>query len=329
MTTNLDILSFLKADQEEKEKTKKEEKEIRAKERKEDMEHILSMIQNGVQKQVKDAIKPLEERLEEQEKVNKELYKRLDSLAKEVGLMKRDVSSQQQQFPVLPEPQGQQHPQVEKEVMAGFTRASSGREHVSMSSCENLCASARRVIGFSPIEPRMLEIQMNSYGARDREEAKLMEVKSYLKCEMKMMPSVIEKLNIIRIFPPAKPDWNVLYVEFGSDYEVDSIFSLTKNMVKRDHRVIRWIPKQMYARFRAVESLAYSFRQEEGLKTRVKIGRSDLMLSTRHPQSSIWVNRVLPSNFPPIYLPQDIPSSASAVQVSESPQENNDRRHSV
>ena len=124
----------------------------------------------------------------------------LDSLAKEVGLVKRDVSSQQQQFPVLPEPQGQQHPQVEKEDMAGFTRASSGRKYVSMSSCENLCASARRVIGFSPIEPRMLEIQLNSYGARDREEAMLMEVKSYLKCEMKMMPSVIEKLNIIRIF---------------------------------------------------------------------------------------------------------------------------------
>ena len=146
---------------------------------------------------------------------------------------------------------------------------------------------------------------------------------------MKMMSYVIENLNIIRIFPPAKPDWNVLYVEFGSDYEVDSIFSLTTNMVKRDHRVIRWIPKQMYERFRAVESLAYSFRQEDGLKTRVKIGRSDLMLSTRHPQSSIWVNRVLPSNFPPIYLPQNIPGKASAVPVIESNLEDGDRRHSV
>ena len=87
-----------------------------------------------------------------------------------------------------------------------------------------LCNSARKVIGFTPIEPRMLQIQMENYGARDLEEAKLMEIKSYLKCEMKMLPSDIEKLNIIRVFPPAKQDWNVLYVEFGSEFETDTIF---------------------------------------------------------------------------------------------------------
>ena len=100
---------------------------------------------------------------------------------------------------------------------------------------------------------------MESYGAKDLDEAMLMEVKSYLKCEMKMLPSLIEKLNIIRIFPPSRPDWNVLYVEFESDYEVDTIFSFTKNM---DKKVIRWIPKQMYDRFRA-----YNPRQEAGSRT--------------------------------------------------------------
>ena len=188
-------------------------------------------------------------------------------------------------------------------------------DNISRVYKEDLCAKARKVIGFSPIEPRMLDIQMNSYGAKYLEEAKLMEVKTYLKCEMKVPPSSIERLNIVRIFPPAKPDWNVLYVEFGSDHEVDTIFSFTKNMAKKDHRVIRWIPKQMYDRFRAVESLAYNLRQEAGLKTRVKIGRDDLVLSTRDPKSSIWSNRVLPSNLPEINLEQS--SSTSSGQTKE------------
>ena len=48
----------------------------------------------------------------------------------------------------------------------------------------DICGAARKVIGLTPIEPRMLEIQMRSYGAKTKEEAMLMEVKNYLKCEM-------------------------------------------------------------------------------------------------------------------------------------------------
>ena len=170
----------------------------------------------------------------------------------------------------------------------------------------DLCYSARKIIGFSPIEPRMLEIQQDSYGAKDFEEAKMMEVRSYLICELKMLPSDVNKLNIVRIFPPAKQNWNVLYVEFESEYEVDTIFSYTKNMVKQDHRLMRWIPRQMYERYRAVEGLAYSLRQENGLKTRVKIGRYDLTLSVRALQSSVWSNYPLPETFPDINLDSNV-----------------------
>ena len=130
----------------------------------------------------------------------------------------------------------------------------------------------------------------------------MMEVKLYLKCELKMLPSEIEKLNIIRIFPSSKENWNTLYVEFGSNEQVDTIFSNTRNMVKRDHRVLPWVPRQMYARFRAVESLAYSIRKEEGLKTRVKIGRTDFILRTKVPHSSAWTTRQLPLNLPNIEI---------------------------
>ena len=92
------------------------------------------------------------------------------------------------------------------------------------------------IIGFQPIEPRMLEIQKVPYGAKNTEEAMLMEIKSYLKCEMKVRPHDIENLEIVRIFPPAKDDWNTLYVEFGSEHEVNKIYKHTRVMVKKTTR---------------------------------------------------------------------------------------------
>ena len=161
-----------------------------------------------------------------------------------------------------------------------------------------MCASARRVVGFTPIEPRMLELQMQSYGAKDMEEAKIMEIKSYLKCEMKMKPSDIEKLEIVKVFHPAKENWNVLYVEFSSEYQVDRLFSYTRNMVKQDHRVVRWYPRQMYERYSAVESIAYNIRKNLKHKTRVKIGLDDIELSTREAGSSVWRRQALPDSLP-------------------------------
>ena len=61
----------------------------------------------------------------------------------------------------------------------------------------------------------MLELQKRSYGAKTTEEAMMMEVKSFFKCEMKILPSVIEELDIVRVFAPAKDNWNVLYVNLA------------------------------------------------------------------------------------------------------------------
>ena len=82
----------------------------------------------------------------------------------------------------------------------------------------DICEKARRIIGLTPIEPRMLDIQVKSYGAKNMEEAMLLEVKSYLKCEMKVKPTELEKLDIVRIFPPAKESWYTLYAEFRKEY---------------------------------------------------------------------------------------------------------------
>ena len=130
------------------------------------------------------------------------------------------------------------------------------------------------------------------------EEAKLMEIKSYLKFELKIRPSEIKNLDIVKIYPQTREDWNVLYVEFGNSYQVDKVFSHTRYMTKQDHRVLRWYPRQMYARYRAVESIAYDLRIRLQMKTRVKIGRDDIQLYTRDEHSIFWRMQILPDNLP-------------------------------
>ena len=305
----MDILSFLKDSQASQAREREEDKELRVKERQEDMEYILAMIQKGVQKEVRAAIQPVEERLKAQEKVNEDLFKQLESAVKEIDMLRLKVQQESRAFPALQDLHNSGSA-AENSPRQGFVRRSDQQDCTS-SRTQELCASARRVIGFTPIEPRMLDLQIHSYGAKDVEEAKLMEIKSYLKCEMKMKPSEIEKLNIVRIFSPAKEDWKVLYVEFGSDFEVDMVISHTRNIVKPDHRVVRWYSRQMYDRYRAVESIAYDLRKRLHQKTRVKIGRDDIELYTKEPSSSFWRRHSLPDSLPDFDLDSRISGLSS------------------
>ena len=63
----------------------------------------------------------------------------------------------------------------------------------------------------------------------------------------------------------------MLYVELGTEHQVDSLFSYTKMIRNKENRVTRWIPKQMYSRYRELEKVAYSIRREEHLKKRCSL----------------------------------------------------------
>ena len=83
---------------------------------------------------------------------------------------------------------------------------------------------------------------------------------------------------------------------------MDQLYSYTKNIRKRDHKVFPYIPKQMYRRYREAESFMYNLRKEEKVKTKVKIGKDDLVLATKIPGSSFWRRCPLPDNLPVIDL---------------------------
>ena len=94
-------------------KEREEDKELRARERQEDMQYILSMIQTGVEKELRAAIQPVEERLEIQEKMNQNLSKQFDAAMEEINVLRRAVNNQKH-FPELavPPPQNVERLQV-------------------------------------------------------------------------------------------------------------------------------------------------------------------------------------------------------------------------
>ena len=77
-------MSFMKQDKEDRLLQRKLDMKERAKQREEDMKSIKAMINEVVNTKVLAAIKPVEEKLELQEKVNQKLYSELNSLTKEV-----------------------------------------------------------------------------------------------------------------------------------------------------------------------------------------------------------------------------------------------------
>ena len=306
MTTNQDILSFLKAEKEARETEKEQERADRQREREEDMAKIAEMIKDGVKEEVKTMLNPLDKRLEGQEKITEGLGVQMKNLVGEIEILRKEIRAGNE-FPVLPAQPSGLVGEKSRGVSGGDTAQGDGEaEDVRDARIKEICSKARRIVGFTPIEPRMLDIQMNSYGARDIEEAMLQEIKSYWKCEMKVKPSDIEKINIVRIFPPAKDDWDTLYIEFENEIEVDKMFRYTRVMCKPDHRLVRYIPKELYERFRSLDFITYTRREDmkaKGLKlkTRVKIGRKDLDLSVKLPNSG-WKSEPLPHGLPDIDL---------------------------
>ena len=76
--------------------------------------------------------------------------------------------------------------------------------------------------------------------------------------------------------------------KFASESSVHKLYSYTRNM-KTNLRLVPYIPKQFYHRYKDLESLAYNLRHS-GIKykTRVKMGTSDLILYKRKPSEIYW-----------------------------------------
>ena len=124
MTSNQDILAFLKSNQEKLAREKEDDRRIIASERQEDRGKILELIKTGVKNEVKSAIKELELKLEQQEKVNKDLAMELESMAREMEVLRNTVKSQSTPVTVTPNLRDRGEEQVRAgHVSSGLVRS--------------------------------------------------------------------------------------------------------------------------------------------------------------------------------------------------------------
>ena len=179
---------------------------------------------------------------------------------------------------------------------------------------------AAKIIGLKPIDKLHVEHikRRLSYTMENKNEDELWKaalekaVEMFLDKEMRIRGDDLAKINVVKIFPPARDEWNVLYVELDSKREVDFIYTFTQYMrrdVKGDGKpeVQLYVPKQMYKRFMAINLLALRMREDSGRKvgTRVTLGKDDFILQQRSKEDRKkgWEDAVpLPDDLPEIEM---------------------------
>ena len=164
-----------------------------------------------------------------------------------------------------------------------------------------LASEARKILGFTKITKEDIERASRTCQAQNQDQAYMAGLKEFFKQEMRMDQEVFDKLGIRTIFPPAKDNWETLYVQFESEIAVNTIFSYAKNL-KKNQRLVRYIPKEFYERYRAMEGDAYLLRHsDKKYKTKVQMGFYDLILYKKEA-GGIWSTVTSSADWPEVNL---------------------------
>ena len=161
---------------------------------------------------------------------------------------------------------------------------------------------SRRTVGLSRIDADDLKRQRQEHfgGAKTEQEEKVLAVREFLSLELKLDQSTINKMEVERIFTPAKGDQLCLYVTFRHESSVARIFEQTRCM-RKESRIIMYVPKQLYERFSSLSTHGYNIRKEEKCQTRIKMGQRDLVLFKRFRVDK-WEHVPLPEDLPHVEL---------------------------
>ena len=312
-----DIMDFMRRDKEE-----------RVSEREKDKQEIKEMISSGVKAEVTAAIQPIQERQLQVEHSQADMLSQFKVVLEEVKVIKEQFTElkagSNSGFPVLAPSrqrptQGQQE-QVENTMRqhTGIAGSSRGTDEEDVKVRE-IISLARRTVGLHKIDKDDLKrMRLEHFGgAQTEEEEMMLAVMEYLKCELKMDSDTIKKMEIEKIFVPAREDPQCLYVTYKHETSVSMIYERTRCM-RKGSRILNYIPRQFYDRFRTVSDFEYKLRKEdESIQTRVRMGFKDLELHKKfRGVAGKWERVALPEGLPPVNLSS---SPSQAVSLSPAP----------
>ena len=315
MTSNEDLMEFLRK-MEEKRAVDREADRQELKERQEDKEEIIKVIDECLGEKVAEATAPIREQTEAVVKAQSQMKEQVELLMGEMKAVKEKLNSGGS------DTRTSSNGLTMAEVISSSSRTGQDRQTVREDGfgrqdpeLGTIISLARRTVGLHKIDQAdLVRMRQEQYGgAKSEEEEKLLAVKEYLKLELKLDRTTLERMDIERIFFPAKEDPQCLYVTFKHVASVAKIYQKTFIM-RKESRIITYIPKQFYNRFRTISEFEYNLREEEKCRTRIKMGLRDLQLFRKDGPGGKWELVSLPTGLPPVEL-----NSSSSLAESGSP----------
>ena len=182
--------------------------------------------------------------------------------------------------------------------------ASQGPPTTASQPALEVLQNAKRVLGFFPITPADISYLKEQHAVDDDAEAKLLSVKEFLRCEMKVPTAILDTINIVRVFPPARDPtgWKTLYAEFQDSTTADLINQYVRNLVP-GRTVSIYVPHSLFPRYAAIRDIEHSYRNGDVKhKTRIKYGTSDFVLLIKPRDTAQSWSYVSLSSLPPLQL---------------------------
>ena len=301
-----DLFEFLKKDKVE-----------RAQEREKDKAELKLLIQEGVKQEVSSLIKPIEDRVTNAEKAQVNLSEQFKVVSNELNNLKEQLKSRHSDDPHVHNIDHTTFKGTLSSRVNSYKNSEKNKPRLSQpevvtdtlanTNSNELCeiiSLGRRTIGLQRIDKVDLErMRQEQYGgATSEDEEKLLAVREYLKCELKIDSDTVKSMEIERIFSPFMENPTHLYVTFKQESSVSKVFEKTRIM-RAGSRILYYVPIQFRYRAKAIREIEYNLRHVERFQTRIKMGLNDLELWKKVRGSRTkWEKVVLPANLPPVDL---------------------------
>ena len=290
---------------------------------------ILSKVDGIVEdvKVVKNKVDNLAHRVDSQEETNKKVNEKIELLQSQISDLKEMSGTFQKLGTNLVSPNKAVNSNSEPSWPAGqYSQSRAAEIETGTSQVGKAVAEiidvARRTVGLSRIDREDLERMKQPHfgGATTEEEAKLLAVKEYLRCELKIEQGLIDDMAIDNIFSPEnrRDEPQYLNVTFRDSLSVSKIYEKTRIM-RKESRIINFIPKQFSDRVRAISEIDYNIRLDKSYQTRIKMGLTDVELHRKLRGTTRWEKVSLPGNLPPVNLRARSPPPAALASLSPPP----------
>ena len=273
----------------------KKEKEAVKEENKAAREEMAKQMRDGIKEEIKEVIKPWQEKTNAVEKKTEDLAEVVSTLTKEVAGLKQQLANTHTWAEVAREGERPKEGAGAQATLTGANTAPLGRKMIQKEhdkdineevKKEEILYKARKTLGFGPIKAEDIARQYKEcsiFGkATNETEAREMAVMELMILDMKISKEELKEMDIIRVFAPKRENAQMLYCEFKKMSSVYQVYSHSRHM-RRGTTISPYIPKEHYSRYRAMEEICYNMRKEEGARTKVKMGERGLEVWKKEP----------------------------------------------